>query len=83
LSVVPKKVLQALVFALPLCVVGFAVLMGGASLMRAMDDAAGALALAWIAAAFLLAGVADGLLLVIVLGLRALDEKDESTRGEG
>ncbi len=80
---IPKKILQALVFALPLCVVGFAVLMGGASLMRAMNDSQGALVLAWIASAFLLAGVADGLLLVIVLGLRALDEKDDSNRGEG
>jgi hypothetical protein len=81
--VVPKKVLQALVFALPLCVVGFAVLMGGSSLMRAMDDQPGAAVLAWIGAGFLLLAVADGLLLLIVLGLRALDDAENSRRGEG
>jgi hypothetical protein len=81
--VVPKRMLQALVFALPLSVVGFAVLMGGSAMLRAMNDQLGGAVLAWIAAAFLLAGVADGLMLLIVLGLRALDEHDDSTRGQG
>ena len=80
---VPKRMLQALVFALPLSVVGFAVLMGGSAMLRAMKDQPGGVVLAWIAAAFLLAGVADGLMLLIVLGLRALDEHDDSTRGQG
>jgi hypothetical protein len=75
--------LQALVFALPLSVVGFAVLMGGSAMLRAMNDQLGGAVLAWIAAAFLLAGVADGLMLLIVLGLRALDEHDDSTPGQG
>ncbi len=80
---VPKKVLQALVFVLPLAVVGFTVLMGGAAMLRAMNDQLGGSVLAWIAVAFLVVAVGDGLMLLIVLGLRALDEHDESTRGEG
>ena len=74
---VPKKVLQALVFALPLTVVGFAVLMGGSAVVRGMDDPFGASVLAWIAAAFLMVGVADGLVLLVVLGLRALADHDQ------
>ena len=80
---VPKRMLQALVFVLPLAVVGFAVLMGGSGMLRAMNDQEGGAWLAWIAAAFLLVGIADGLMLLIVLGLRALDEHDDSTRGQG
>ncbi|MCH5372482.1 MAG: hypothetical protein JJ992_00775 [Planctomycetes bacterium] len=84
MPVVPKKALQILVFVLPLCLVGFAVLAGGASLVRAMNDEAGARVLAWIAAAVLMLGIADLLLLVTVLGLRALnDEADESSGGDG
>jgi hypothetical protein len=83
--VVPKNVLQALVFALPLTVVGFAVLMGGSAVVRAMDDPFGASVLAWIAAAFLMVGVADGLVLLVILGLRALadDDQDNSTSAQG
>ncbi len=81
---VPKKVLQTLVFVLPLSVVGFAVLMGGASLVHAMDDEPGARVLAWIAAAILLVGIADLLLLVTVLGIRALnDQADDSSDADG
>jgi hypothetical protein len=83
--VVPKKVLQALVFAIPLTVMGFAVLMGGSAVVRAMDDPFGASVLAWIAAAFLMVGVADGLVLLVVLGLRALADhhQDSSTGAQG
>jgi uncharacterized membrane protein len=75
--VVPKKVLLALVLVIPLAIVGFAVLMGGAALMRAMNDEAGGLVLTWIAAAFLMLGIADSLMLLLALGMRALNEPDE------
>jgi hypothetical protein len=82
--VIPNKALQALVFALPLSVVGFAVLMGGASLLRAMEDEPGGRVLAWIAAAFLMLGIADVLLLVTALGLRALiEDTNDSRDGDG
>lgn len=77
--VVPKKALFALVLTLPLTVVGFAVLMGGAAWMRAMNDEAGGFVLTWIAAAFLMVGIADSLILLLALGMRALNEPDTST----
>lgn len=80
---VPNKALQILVFLLPLCVVGFGVVMGAGALTRTMNDAAGARVLAWVAVAILLLGVADLILLVILLGIRALvdDEKDRDVPG--
>ncbi len=45
--------------------------------MRAMNDEAGGLVLTWIAAAFLMVGVADSLMLLLVLGMRALNEPDD------
>ena len=77
--VIPKTALQTMVFGLPLSVVGFAILMGGASLVRAMNDAPGARVLTWIAAAMLMLGIADLLLLVTVLGLRVLNEDARDT----
>ncbi len=69
---VPKKLLQVLVFALPLSLVGFAVLMGGSALARALGDPGGARALGWIAAAVLMLGLTDMILLITALGLQAL-----------
>jgi hypothetical protein len=80
--VVPKKLLQILVFALPLSVVSLAVILGGSVIARGMGDDFGARVLAWIAGAILMLIVADMFLLMTVLGLKALaDQRDESTGG--
>jgi hypothetical protein len=64
------------VFALPLLIVAFAVISGGAVLTRAMQDAPASQIFAWIAGAVAMLVVIDLILLVGVLGLRAL-EADE------
>ena len=76
---IPRKVLQTLVFVLPICLVGFAVLMGGATLTQAMKDETGARVLTWVAVGILLIGIMDVLLLVIALGMNALNEDRESS----
>ncbi len=72
----PRSVLTTLVFALPILVVSFAVLMGGSALARATDDLAAARALQWIGVGILMLTVVDLVLLVGVLGLRALSDKE-------
>jgi hypothetical protein len=76
-------VLTTLVFALPLLVFAFAVVMGAAALTEAMQDAPGARALRWIAAGVSLLAVTDVLLLLCVLGLRALNDDDHTDSGDG
>lgn len=76
----PRSLLKFFVFALPLLVVVFSVLMGGFLLARATGDQWAAKVLQWIAVAALMAIVADLILLVGALGLRALDEADDRPR---
>lgn len=73
---VPRPILVVLVFALPILVVTFAVLLGAAQLAQAMDDAGGSRALFWIAMAALLLLVIDAVLLLGMLGIRALGSED-------
>ena len=70
---IPKSLQTVLVFALPVLVTTFAVLMGGAALARATasDPTAGNV-LQWVAAAIGLLAVIDLVLLVGVLGLQSL-----------
>jgi hypothetical protein len=70
----PRTLLAVLVLALPVLIVVFGVLMGASSLARAVGDAAGGRVLGWVAATALVLLVVDVLLLLIVLGIRALDE---------
>jgi hypothetical protein len=70
---VPKRILTVLVLALPVLVVAFAVVMGGWGLALGMGDLAGATALRWIAVACLMLLVMDGLLLLMALGLNAIE----------
>jgi hypothetical protein len=72
--------LTVLVLALPLLVVAFSVLMGGSALAAATEDASGARALRWVAIAVLMLTVVDVVLLVGVLGLKAL--ASDSDRGD-
>lgn len=74
---VPRPVLTVLVYALPILVVAYGVLMGGATLAAAVQDAAAALALRWIAAGSLVLLVTDLVLLIGVLGVNALGRQDE------
>ena len=73
---IPRPVLSILVYALPLLVVSFSVLMGGYSLASATQDATGATVLRWIAMGTLILLVSDMVLLMGVLGLKALGEQD-------
>jgi len=80
---IPRRVLTTLVFALPLLVFVFAVLMGAAALTQAMQDEVGARVLRWIAVGVLLLTVTDMLLLLCVLGLKALSDDDHTDSGDG
>ncbi len=73
---VPRPLLTTLVFALPLLIVTFAVVSGVAALTDAMRDAAGAQVLRWISVGVVVLAVIDVLLLVSILGVRALSADD-------
>jgi hypothetical protein len=72
-----RRALPVLVLALPVLVVTFAVLAGASLLAGGMRDAAGAVALRWIAIGALIALAIDALLLLGVLGFRAAQEDEE------
>jgi hypothetical protein len=80
LVMIPRPLLVTLVFALPILVVTFGVVLGAAALAQGLGDAAGARGLSWLAIAALLLLVIDSLLLLVVLGMRALNERDEEER---
>jgi hypothetical protein len=71
---IPRWLLTTLVFSLPILAIAFGVVLGASLLTRALGDSAGSYGLFWIAMAALILLVIDGLLLLVVLGLRALDE---------
>ncbi len=72
---IPRWLLTTLVFALPILAITFGVGLGASSLTRALGDAAGSYGLFWFAMAALILLVIDALLLLVVLGIRALDER--------
>jgi len=74
---IPRRLLTTLVFALPVLVVSFGVLLGAAELANGLGDAAGARGLFWTAVAALILLVIDAVLLLGILGLRALAEPHE------
>jgi hypothetical protein len=71
---IPRPFLITLVFALPILVVALAVILGSAALASALGDAAGSRGLLWVAAVASMILVMDSLMLLVVLGLRALEE---------
>jgi hypothetical protein len=77
IAVIPRTVLTILVFALPLLVVAFGVLMAGAALAQATQDELAAGILRWIAMGVLMLAAVDMILLVGVLGLKALRDQNE------
>ena len=79
---VPRQILAFLVYALPLLVVAFAVLMGGFSLASATNDQPGANVLWWIAMSCLMLTAADVVLLVGALGVNSLSRPDNRSDGD-
>jgi hypothetical protein len=73
--VVPRRLLFALVVALPVLVVAFAVVMGGQALARATGDTVGSSVLFYVAMAALMLLVVDLVLVVAVLGVNALGQQ--------
>ena len=72
---IPRSLLAILVFALPILVVTFGVVLGASALADGLGDVAGSRGLFWVAMATLVLIVIDALLMLVVLGLRALDER--------
>jgi hypothetical protein len=79
--VIPRSALVFLVFALPVLVVAFGVVLGGAALAQATQDLPAGLVLRWIAMGLLMLAIIDLILLVGVLGIRALDEPPDRSDG--
>ena len=75
---IPRPILRFLVFSLPILVVAFGVLMGGAALAEALHDAMGSRVLRWVAMGCLMLLVGDAIALVVILGLKALREDDDT-----
>ena len=80
---IPRRILTVLVFSLPVLVVAFGVLMGGFVLAQATEDAAGAKVLRWVAVSALMLTIADVVLLVGVLGIKALGDHDDRPDSSG
>ena len=81
-TMIPRWFLTTLVFALPILALTFGVVLGASSLTSALGDAAGSYGLFWCAIAALIVLIIDALLLLVALGIRALDESrnnDESS----
>ena len=76
---VPRKILTFLVFALPVLMVAFGVLMSGYLLAEAPGDAVGARVLRWISVGVLICAVIDLVLLAGALGINALAESDSDS----
>jgi hypothetical protein len=78
---IPRPLLTTLVIALPILVMAVAVILAAAKLAEGMGDAAGARGLFWTAMAALILLAMDALLLLGILGLRALENQTDE-RGE-
>jgi hypothetical protein len=71
---ISRRFLTTLVFALPILALTFGVVLGASSLTKGLGDTAGSYGLLWCAVATLILLVIDALALLIILGLRALDQ---------
>lgn len=79
---IPRSFLTILVFALPILAVTFGVVLGASALAQGLGDAAGSRGLFWIAMAALVLLVIDALLLLVLLGIRALEEPGRDRHDE-
>jgi hypothetical protein len=82
-DVIPRRILTILVFALPVLVVAFGVLMGGSILAQAVEDAPVAKVLRSIAIGIMMLTITDVVLLVGVLGIKALGDEDNRSDSSG
>ena len=82
-DLVPKPLMNLLVYGLPLFVVGFAVAMGGFSLTYATGDSLAADVLWWIAMGLVMLSAADLILLVTCLGINQLSTYDRKAENSG
>lgn len=73
---VPRWAVSALVLGLPVLLVAMAVVLSAAGLARGLGDGAGGRGLTWIGLALGILTVIDLLLLVMVLGLDALQRSE-------
>lgn len=74
---ISRRILVALVLPVPVLLVAFAVLMGGSALASAAGDAGAGRLLRWIAVASMILLVIDLVLLLVALGIRAVEERSE------
>lgn len=72
---IPRWLLATLVFGLPILAIVLIVVLGAAAIVRQMGDAAGARGLTLVAVVVAVALVIDALLLLTVLGIKALDDR--------
>lgn len=72
---IPRWLLTALVFALPILALTFGVVLGASALAGSLGDSAGAYGLFWFAMVALIFLVIDALLLLALLGIRAIDDR--------
>jgi hypothetical protein len=79
---IPRWSLKTLVLALPALVVAFGVVLGASQLAAGMGDDAGARLLRWWAMAALILLVIDAILLLALLGLRAVTADENLEDGE-
>ena len=79
---IPRRLIALLVYALPVLLVSFAVLMGGFSLASATGDSLGAGVLWWIGMASLMLLAADLVLLVAALGVNHLAQSEDEQDGD-
>ena len=77
---IPRPFLATLVFALPILVVTFGVVLGASTLASGLGDSAGSRGLLWVAIVALVLLVIDALLLLVALGLKALDQQRDEDR---
>ena len=72
---IPRWFLTTVVFAVPILALTFGVVLGASALAGSLGDAAGAYGLFWFAMIALILLVIDVLLLLVALGIRALDDR--------
>ena len=76
----PRSLLQVLVFGWALLIVAFAVVMGAYALAQGMGDALGAAILRGVAIGLVLLLAIDGVLLTAALGLESLTRREREGR---
>lgn len=75
--VIPRTIVLSLVAAAAVLLVALAVLVGGYALASLAQDAVAATVLWWLSMALLMTLIGDLVLLVGVLALRELDQRDD------